>query len=172
MPLEMLNAAKLTKLEKQWLEELDEVQTVNPARCLGAIARAKDIVSDADSDQYAYTYVGSDGMYAGIVLLSHACANSERAWLKMLELTLAPTFADHNNPPPLKSLFRIGGAVLTEVFSLSSDILKSDSVKIYGDSIMDARIWREIADPEKLPDDIELPFDVSAHGSWLVLKRK
>ncbi len=170
MKLEKIDASKLEVIEKQWLDQLDELPMVNPARCLGALSRAYTISANDASDQYVY--VSRSGTYDGIVLLSHACPKSDRPWLKMLELTLAPSFADINNPPLLKDLFEIGGTVLTEVFSLSSDILKSESVKIYGDSIMEARIWRQIADPANLPDDVDLPFDVSAHGAWLVLTKR
>jgi len=171
MQLEKIDNDKLETIGIQWMGLLEALPMINPARYLGAISRARNTLLDGGRDQHAYAYVGTGGTYDGIVLLSHACPKSDRSWLKMLELTLAPNFADPNNPPPLKDLFEIGGVVLTEVFELSSDILRSKSVKIYGDSIMEARIWREIANPSILPENTKLPFDVSSHGAWLVLKR-
>ncbi len=168
--LQIIDKGLIAEIEKNWEEQLAEYD-VNPARCRGAIARAKEILSGGDSQQYvyAYVYIGTTGSFDGLALLSHALPKSTSPWLKVLELTLAPGFINVDNPAPLDELIKIAASVVTEVFELTSDRHKSSSVKIYGDSVMDVRIWKSVA--QKLQGNVNMPFDTSSHGRWLVLER-
>jgi len=84
----------------------------------------------------------------------------------MLELTLSPRYAADQPLSSVDRLIDIGACVLADLYDLSSDEHKSDTIKIYGDSLMDARIWRSIA---KNIDTATVPFEISSHGQWLVL---
>jgi len=166
--LQIIDKDLIAKIEKSWEDQLAKYD-VNPARCRGAIARTKEILNGGHNQQYAYVYIGTTGSLDGLVLLSHALPKSTSPWLKVLELTLAPGFINVDNPAPLDDLMKIAASVVTEVFELTSDIHKSSSVKIYGDSVMDVRIWKSVA--QKLQGNVNMPFDTSSHGRWLVLER-
>ncbi len=160
----------LKQTQEEWERQLSEYD-VNPARCRGALARVKDILKGHHDLQYSYACIGQTGLVDGLVLLSHACPKSANPWLKVLELTLAPAFINSDNPAPLDDLIQIAGTVVAEVFELTADKHKSESVKIYGDSIMDVRIWKAVAQNLQSSSNVQMPFDASSHGRWLVLSR-
>jgi len=171
LQLQEITQELLDQAISEWEQQLAEHDDVNPARSRGALARCKDILDGHHDLQYCYAYVGPTGSIDGLVLLSHACPNSAKPWLKVLELTLAPAFVDSDNPAPLDDLIQMAGTVVSEVFELSSDKHKSESVKIYGDSIMDVRIWKSVAQKLRRNSEVQMPFDATSHGRWLVLTR-
>jgi len=167
MELNLIDLNIIGDVEELWEEELCQLEAVHPARCRGALARAKDIAlkTNNSSNHYAYAVI-SKQKYLAIVFLSHVCPNSNNPRLKMLELTLCPSYANESSPCELEELIEIGAFVLSDVYALSEETHKSDQIKIYGDSLMDARVWKSIA--HKI-DDSSMPFEVSSHGKWLVL---
>ncbi|MDQ6988647.1 MAG: hypothetical protein Q9M19_02100 [Mariprofundaceae bacterium] len=167
--LKEIDARTLAAIEIEWLEQL-EVIDINPARCLGALSRATKVINGDHNNQFAYVHVSVSGSFNGIVLMSHALPKSNAPWLKVLELTLAPTLVDEQHPTAISELTKIGSSVIDEVFTLSIDKHKSESVKIYGDSIMDVRMWREAI--TKLKDAVGMPYVATSHGRWLVLEKK
>jgi len=167
MKLVKIDNQVLSIIESQWDKDLDEFDAVHPARCRGAIARAKDCLdTKADHNVHPYAVIDSSEGYEAIILLSHAMPNTHKAWLKMLELTLRPRYAADGMACDLDNLIDIGACVIADLYDLSSDEHKSDKIKIYGDSLMDARIWRAVA---KRIDAATVPFELSHHGQWLVL---
>lgn len=167
--LQLMTQELLENLKEDWQFQLESLD-INPARFLGAIARAAAFVAgDYDKNQYAYAFIQNEKVDA-LLLLSHACPQSDRSWLKVLEITLSPTLVDNEAPVSADTLIKMFAHIVMDVAEMTDNEHPSNKIKIYSDSIMDIRMLTALA--ENLQDEDFIPFHSSSHRGWLILEKK
>jgi len=171
MKLEPATIELVDQLDERWKSQLDALE-ISGLKYVGAISRAREVIRGEHADNYAYIIINDAACPDGILLLSHACPRAkEGSWLKLLDVILAPIYSDVDQAPNLDELVGIASFILANAYELTGkEQHKSQELKICSDKLIDIKIWREVA--SKLPDMFELPFEMSSHGQWFVLKCK
>lgn len=118
--------------------------------------------------------VVEDGRESAVALLviSHARARSESAYLKMLDIYVQPTLNLADTEPNYSELAWVAATAIVGCLELTYEDFPSQQLKVYTTLPLDKEFMSAIATAVFGQGEMADHYDLKSHGNWLVLTKK